>query len=56
MFKVEVTAQSMTEAHATKARGWNLDVLELECLDHFDRVGCVETRRSEVEVEAVELV
>jgi len=56
LFKTEVATQPMTEAHTTKTWRWDLEVLELECLDHFDGVGCVETGRSEVEVEAAELV
>ena len=56
LFKAEVATQSMTEAHATKTWRWDLDVLELECLDHVDGFAWVKMRSSVIEVEAVELV
>lgn len=47
-FEAHVRAHAMAETHSTKTRGWDLQVLELERLDHFDDFGLGETCLAEV--------
>ena len=39
--QTQVGTQPKAETHTTEAWRLDLDVLELKCLDHFDRVGSI---------------